>query len=148
MNEFKTVFTITAVGIVSVVFVYVFFGMFLQYEIPQENQEIDQQIQTWLSNKPEKFAYAVREGCMFMRSYQVIHMGEEVEYFDLSENKFNFEYMQILGIFEKLREASLKAEVLEVRYHPLGFPKSISIDWKVNTYDDECFIVVEDYQQI
>ncbi|AGN11351.1 DUF6174 domain-containing protein [Simiduia agarivorans] len=148
MKELKAYISIVGASVVCVVFVYVFFGIYLQYDAQKKSQEVDASIDLWLKNKPERYSYTIREGCMLYDSYQVIHLGNEVKYFDLQKKEYPFDYMQIIDVFERLKKAKSEANTLEVEYHPLGFPKSIKVDWDYETYDDECFIIVEDFQQI
>lgn len=155
MDDLKKYITIITASIVCVVFVYVFYGIYLQFEVENRKYRIDGKAQIWIKNKPKSYSYVVREGCMFTRAYQVIHKNGEDLYFDFEEfcdpnegPKCDPVKYNIIGVFEKIKEASVRAEMLDVKYNALGYPEKVDIDWRRDAVDDECFISIEDFNEI
>lgn len=155
MNDLKQYVSIISTSVVCVVFVYIFYGLYQILEVGNRKNRIDEKAQFWMQNEPEACSYIVREGCMFGRAYQVIHSNNEDLYFDIrtfcdlnDQPKCDVKKNNILGIFERIKEISESAEMLDVIYSPLGFPQKVDIDWRSDAIDDECFIVVEGFQEI
>ncbi|WNO11175.1 DUF6174 domain-containing protein [Teredinibacter sp. KSP-S5-2] len=155
MNDLKHYFSSISIGVVGVVFVYVFYGFYLQLEIENRKARIDERLGVWLKNEPNAYSYVVHEGCMLFRSYQVIHKNGEDLFFDMKlycdpeeSPGCDAGKRNILGIFEEIKRISESAEMLDVTYSDIGYPSEVDIDWRRDTIDDECFIAVEDFREI
>ncbi len=103
----------------------------------------------WIASIPDNLSYKVTEGCGWLRfSYQVFRSDK----LNLYENVKNYEtkyQKSISELFNVIKDATANADSLDVIYDTKhGFPKSIRIDWKKYTDDDECSYSVEKFKVV
>ena len=155
MSDLKKYIVIVSATIISVIFVYIFYAIYLLIDLDNRRARVEANLEIWMKNKPEAYSYTVKEGCMLSREYQVIHKrGEDLffsvrKYCDPNEGaKCESEMESIDGIFNKLIDASIKAEVLDIEYGKFRYPEKVDIDWSRKAIDDECYIFIEDFRKI
>jgi|GEM_PF-2820425 len=135
-------------SIVGVIFVYVFYVIYLNVSLGAKVEEVDRLKSIWSNRKNMNYSYTVRKSCMFSNSYHVVHRNGKTTYIDIDDELSGAQKIDMLGIFDLAKKAISEAYQYSIKYSSFGYPELIDVNWKLETYDDECSIQVSDFRQI
>lgn len=102
--------------------------------------QIDENEAKWLAQQIKDYEYTFVYGCMFIEKVRVrVDNGLLLK----GQHENSLEYLYNQG-----RNALLTAHKYELKFHPLGFPVWLSVDWEKSVIDDECFYSIEEFEII
>jgi len=130
----------------TIVMILISVAMFLKFENEKVIKRGEALTQKWIETRPTNISYKMTQGCMFTISYYVDEIEKET-YFESVKN-YPLKYQKrIDDLFKVIQKATVEAYSLDVKYNDMyGYPELISIDWKYEVYDDECFYMVENFK--
>ncbi len=111
---------------------------------------IKYQKELWKEKEPSSYSYSVYNGCMIVqKSEAIVLFGDRVFRKPDLDGKFLVGEVDIDELFSTIDKAQAQAHSIEVKYNAdYGYPESIQVDWSETTLDDECFFVVEDFENL
>lgn len=102
-------------------------------------EQVETKQESWEKIKPKTYSYNVSYGCMFAAKTSVIVING-VEH--VSGENFNID-----KLFTVAARVAVEGDKVNIKYHKVyGFPELIDVDWDNQTYDDECFYTVENFE--
>jgi len=130
----------------TIVMILISVAMFLKFENEKVIKRGEALTQKWIETRPTNISYKMTQGCMVTISYYVDEIEKET-YFESVKN-YPLKYQKrIDDLFKVIQKATVEAYSLDVKYNDMyGYPELISIDWKYEVYDDECFYMVENFK--
>ncbi|MCC2616232.1 DUF6174 domain-containing protein [Aestuariibacter halophilus] len=114
----------------------------------QLSAEYEHHAHLWQLNQPQAYRYEMITGCMSVNRYRVEidQLGTTIT---ASDESLPYEAVLIDDVFAIAATAIQKAHQVETHYHPyFGFPVSIEVDWESAAIDDECFVVIEGFENL
>lgn len=131
-----------------------------------EIKKLDGAIKKWETGKAQDYSFIYEERCFcpYFGEVEVVVFSDTVYAVkdpgtgeDITIETENGEeklfdvypelFITIDGIFERLKDASLKADEMEGSYDSqVGYPKQVSIDYYKDAVDDEVTYVLSNYQ--
>lgn len=131
-----------------------------------EIKNLDNAIEKWQSNKAKNYSFIYDEQCFcaYFGKVEVVVFADTIYALKNPETGEDFMietengaeklidvypdfFINIDELFERLKEATLRAEEMEGSYDgKVGYPKKVSIDYDIHAIDDEVTYVLSNYQ--